>query len=108
MTLRCSCLLQEGYRTLVGDGSGTIVSPTLLLKLTLARALVRKPRLLLLDDADQFANAVGKQSLSNLLAILQSEGVTIILASDNPAQFTSISRQVYSIDDGAVHLLEGQ
>jgi ABC-type protease/lipase transport system fused ATPase/permease subunit len=52
-------MLQEGYRTLVGDGSGTIVSPALLLKLTLARALVRKPRLLLLDDADQFANAVG-------------------------------------------------
>jgi ABC-type multidrug transport system fused ATPase/permease subunit len=52
--------LQEGYRTLVGDGSGTIVSPALLLKLTLARALVRKPRLLLLDDADQFANAVGR------------------------------------------------
>jgi ABC-type multidrug transport system fused ATPase/permease subunit len=52
--------MQEGYRTLVGDGSGTVVSPALLLKLTLARALVRKARLLLLDDADQFANAVGR------------------------------------------------
>lgn len=53
-------VLQEGYRTLVGDGSGTIVSPALLLKLALARALVRRPRLLLLDDAEQFADAVGR------------------------------------------------
>jgi ABC-type protease/lipase transport system fused ATPase/permease subunit len=56
----CHLIMQEGYRTLVGDGSGTVVSPALLMRLTLARALVRKPRLLLLDDADQFASAVGK------------------------------------------------
>ncbi|WIA17366.1 hypothetical protein OEZ85_014227 [Tetradesmus obliquus] len=96
--------LPEGYRTLVGDGSGTIVSPALLLKLALARALVRRPRLLLLDDAEQFADAVGRSRLLGILAAQQAAGVTILLACDSPAAFSSITRTVYAIEEGTLHL----
>ena len=97
--------MQEGYRTLVGDGTGAIIAWPLLLQLALARALVRQPRLLLLDDADQFAAAVGQQRLVDLLAQLQSAGVAILVAAARPEPLLadgSIRAEVLCLQDGAL------
>lgn len=99
-------IVQEGYRTLVGEGSGTIVSYPLLLQLSLARALVRRPKLLLLDDADQFAAAVGLQRLVGVLRELQEQqGVTLVMVAAKPADFVSagLRAALYHLEEGQLY-----
>lgn len=98
---------QDGYRTLIGDGSGMPVSTALQLKLGLARALVRRPRLLLLDDADAFADAIGRTQLLGVLTRLrEQQGVALLVASDRPGVFAAAlggaECQVLRIEDGAL------
>jgi ABC-type ATPase involved in cell division len=75
------------------------------MQLTLARALIRQPRLLLLDDADQFAAAVGQQRLVNLLAQLQRAGVAILVAAARTEPLLadgSFRAEVLCLQDGAL------
>ena len=46
----------------MGDGSGVSLPRAVQLQLAVARALIRRPRLLLVDDADQFYEALGGSS----------------------------------------------
>ena len=91
--------MQEGYRTLVGEGSGTVISYTLLLRLAVARALVRRPRLLLLDDADQFADALGDDLLLGVLQKMQAGGCALLVAATQPERFPSFGT-VYKLEEG--------
>lgn len=45
--------------------------------------------------------------LLGILAAQQAAGVTILLACDSPAAFSSITRTVYAIEEGTLHL-QGQ
>jgi hypothetical protein len=45
--------------------------------------------------------------LLSILAAHQASGVTILLASDSPAAFSSITRTVYSIEEGTLQM-QGQ
>lgn len=45
--------LPDGYATLVGEGSGHELSHHMALRVALARALIRRPSMLLIDDGDQ-------------------------------------------------------
>jgi ABC-type branched-subunit amino acid transport system ATPase component len=42
--------------------------------------------------------------LHSILAAQQAAGATILMASDNPAAYSSITRTVYVIDEGTLHL----
>jgi hypothetical protein len=45
--------------------------------------------------------------LHSILAAQQAAGVTILMASDNPAAYSSITPVVYTIEEGTLHL-QGQ
>jgi hypothetical protein len=99
--------LPEGYRTLVGDGSGAPLPPRLVLQLSLARALVRRPRLLLLDDAEQFGAALGWRRLNSVLSRLQGAGTALLVAAGcEPARLAGFARAVYRLEGGALTPLE--
>jgi hypothetical protein len=42
--------------------------------------------------------------LLSILAAQQAAGATILLASDSPAAFSSITSTVYTIEEGTLHL----
>ena len=76
----------------MGDGSGNTLNWPLQLQLTMARALLRRPRLLLVDDADQFASAMGKERFVSILRHLQRhDRVTIVMAAAQPELFLASS-----------------
>jgi hypothetical protein len=41
--------------------------------------------------------------LHSILAAQQAAGATILMATDNPAAYSSITRTVYVIDEGTLH-----
>lgn len=75
--------------------------------LTLARALVRRPRLMLLDDADAFASALGAARLNDILADLQADGVTVVMAAERPALFPGLRARVFGLHDGRLFACDG-
>jgi ATP-binding cassette subfamily C protein len=89
----------------VGEGSGTIISYSLLLKLAVARALVRRPRLLLLDDADHFADALGDDVLSEVLGGMRAAGCALLVATAQADRFPYIS-VVYRLDEGLLSQID--
>lgn len=69
-----------GYRTIVGDGTGILLPPYAALRLALARALVRRPSLLLVDDAPELADALpgGVPALAALIASAAAAGCAVV------------------------------
>lgn len=96
-------LLSEGYGTLAGEGSGTALSPILVLQICMARALMRRPRLLLVDDADAFAEAVGPRGFNEILQELSAGGCSVILNAPTPANYP-VAHQVYDMRSGKLEL----
>ena len=65
----------------VGDSSGVIFSKSEINQLMLVRALVRKPKLMLLDGADDHMRAAARSCFLSLLADLRGDGVGVLIAS---------------------------
>lgn len=80
-TFLLPCNTQDGYFTLLGEGSGTCLSPAGLLQLAVARALLRRPALLLLEDYDAFAEALGEERLQGLLRRLRGGGACVVVVA---------------------------
>jgi ABC-type protease/lipase transport system fused ATPase/permease subunit len=85
---------QDGYRTLIGSGTGHPLTRQVALQLGLARALLRKPRLLLLDDGDLFAEAVGDDRVKDILQNLADSGVAVLVGALSNLRFKWITRVV--------------
>eukprot|EP00884_Botryococcus_braunii_P000803 jgi/Botrbrau1/10723/Bobra.357_1s0024.1 len=86
--------LPDGYRTLIGSGTGHPLTRQVALQLGLGRALLRKPRLLLLDDGDLFAEAVGDERLREIIQKLADSGSAIIVGALSNLRFKWITRVV--------------
>ena len=73
--------LRSGFQTVVGDSSGVVFTKSEINQLMLVRALVRKPKLMMLDDADRHLSANARGRFLSLLAELREGGVGILIAS---------------------------
>lgn len=70
--------LPQGYATDLAE-EGYLLSVGQMQKLALARAIYHKPKLLLLDEPNALQDSLGEQQISDALARLKAEGVTIVM-----------------------------
>jgi ABC-2 type transport system ATP-binding protein len=69
-------------------------------RLGLARALINRPRLLILDEPTLGLDPQGQEDLQNLLRRLNSEGVTIFLSSHLLHEVASLCTRIAIINRG--------
>jgi lipopolysaccharide export system ATP-binding protein len=74
-------------------------------RLELARALVRRPRVLICDEPFAGVDPVGSARIARLLAELAAEGVAIVLADHHVAEALALATQAMLLLDGKVATL---
>ena len=94
--------LPQGYDTRLADG-GTVISGGSVQLVTIARALVRQPRVLLFDEANTQLDQQTDRALCTLLARLAGH-CTVLLVSDRPSTLALATRQ-YTLAGGRLEPL---
>ena len=89
--------LEDGYATMVGERGATL-SGGQRQRIAIARALVRKPRLLVLDDA---TSAVDPAIESSILAGLRSLDTTVVIVAYRRSSIVLADEVIY-VEDGRV------
>ena len=69
-------------------------------RLGIAQAILEQPRLLVLDEPMNGLDNQGVAEMRQLFLSLRDTGTTILLASHNPLDITSLCDNVYEIDGG--------
>lgn len=70
----------EGYDTLIGPG-GIMLSPGQQQRIALARALYRRPKLLIMDEPNSNLDDAGENALNRAISIMKAAGSTVVLVS---------------------------
>ncbi len=97
--------LPKGYDTPIGAMAGAELSTSLRQKLTIARALACRPKILLFDGANANLDQAGEARLKRALQDLRGE-MTIILVTHRPS-LQQIADRVLHLFDGALVPLVG-
>jgi ATP-binding cassette, subfamily B (MDR/TAP), member 1 len=100
--------LPQGYSTLVGEG-GLGLSGGQAQRMSIARALVRKPKLLVLDEPTSSLDAAGAEGVRGAVQCLMrrsrqceaEEGLTIVVITHSMEMMKTVSRLV-AMDEGFV------
>ena len=71
-------------------------------RLGIARALINKPNILILDEPTNGLDPEGIKDLRNLLKKLAKEGTPILISSHNLAELESFCNKVLIIDNGTI------
>jgi ABC-type multidrug transport system fused ATPase/permease subunit len=100
----CIEAMADGYDTRVGE-NGILLSGGQRQRITIARALIRRPRLLILDEPTTHLDEVATARLMDNLRGLEFEP-TILLISHDPS-IVQHAERVYVIENGCARELEG-
>ncbi|KAK1830120.1 alpha-factor-transporting ATPase [Podospora conica] len=93
--------LPSGYDTLVGEG-GLSVSGGQAQRLALARALVRRPKLLVLDEPTSALDAAGAEEVRWLVrGLCEQEGTAVVVVTHSKEMMRVVDR-VVMVEAGAV------
>ena len=71
----------DGYDTQLGHERGVTLSPGLRQRLALARALYRRPKIVILDEPNSNLDTLGEQALHSAIKALRASGSTVIIVS---------------------------
>ena len=91
-------LLPSGYDTPIEGNATDVVSPGLKQRITIARALVYKPRLILFDNADHGMDHESYTRIFGLLARLKGKATMVLVSEDR--NILSLADQVYDLRHG--------
>lgn len=92
--------LPEKFETRIGDAKGDNLPKGFVQRLSIARALVRKSKILLLDEPEQSLDDEGDRMFIELIKRLKGR-VTIILISHRPSHI-KLADQAIVINEGSV------
>ncbi len=92
--------LPEGYETPIGE-RGAALSGGQRQRLALARAIFRKPRLLVLDEPNANLDTDGENALLKSVAQLKADGHTVVLISHRPALLKAAD-QIMVLQEGRI------
>jgi len=70
--------------------------------LAIARALVRRPRAIILDEPTLGLSPVAVEALTETLVAIRDEGVSLLLMEQNPDLLAALCVQVHVLDRGCV------
>jgi ATP-binding cassette subfamily C protein len=90
--------LPEGIKTVIGE-RGIRLSGGQRQRLSIARAIVRKPQLLILDEATTALDPATEERILRTLRKLTDQGITIVAVSHQMAVL-DIADQVYNLENG--------
>jgi ATP-binding cassette, subfamily B, bacterial len=93
------CQLPDGYDTIVGE-RGYSLSGGQRQRIALARAILRDPRILILDDATSSVDAVTEREIKGALEEVMEDRTTIIIA--HRTSTLTLADKVLLLDDGKV------
>ncbi len=94
--------LPQGYETLIGPG-GHVLSGGQMQRIGLARALYRKPKLVVLDEPNSNLDAEGEAHLLKSLKLLSSAGTTTIVVT-HKAGLLQLMDKIIVLRDGRMEL----
>ncbi|MGF7177578.1 peptidase domain-containing ABC transporter [Azospirillum doebereinerae] len=92
--------LSKGLHTRIGDNQSMRLSPSLTQKICLARAYIRRPRILLLDEPASRLDFEGDKALHAALTALRGHS-TIFLVTHRPSHLT-LADSVMTMDAGMI------
>jgi ATP-binding cassette subfamily C protein LapB len=92
--------LAQGYDTMVDD-EGVFLPRGVLQRLTIVRALIRSPRIVLFDDANTAFDQEADLQLRRLFHRLKQEGGALVLVSHRPSLLAMADRS-YVLSNGSL------
>ncbi len=92
--------LSNGLNTRIGDNQSMRLSPSLTQKICLARAFIRRPRILLLDEPASRLDFEGDKALHAALTALRGHS-TIFLVTHRPSHLT-LADTVLTMESGMI------
>ena len=90
--------LPEGVNTVIGE-RGIRLSGGQRLRLSIARAIVRKPQLLILDEAPTALDPKTEEKILETIRKLTGKGITVVAVSHQKTVL-NIADYVYSLENG--------
>jgi lipopolysaccharide export system ATP-binding protein len=105
--LRLDQLLEELHLTHLKDKLAITLSGGERRRLEITRALIREPKLLLLDEPFANIDPLAVQDVKRLIKILKKKGIGILITDHNAREIFSVVDRSYIVQDGKV-MLEGK
>lgn len=98
--------LPQGYASPVGEG-GRFLSAGQRQRISLARALFRSPKLIVLDEPNAFLDGEAENALADSMAALKAAGHTILLVTHRPGLLRIVDR-IAVMRDGRIEALDAR
>ena len=94
--------LAHGYETELFDGPADPITPGMKQRITIARILINRPRIILFDRADSSLDKEGYNHLFRLMGQLKGQATMIIISNDR--NILHLAEREYLITDGKLEL----